>query len=385
MGFSLTEYFEKYGHDIEIAERQQKQVVENEMREWFQNAATLLCQMFDDIVGSAVTLAPGDGEIRRLVGEAAVYQMLLGADEGTEWYKQYTGGSGQTIPRYSYRPYQQLFGIFLENRSVNCTYAVAQESVQQHMPKFWAAGHLTKDSYGAFWLHLFKALPVYEENRRPYELGVILDRLGGCYALFHGNVDENDWSEKLEDILDVHWQRKCVCAPDGNAAEEAVRKRDVWNDSCPVRSLLVTRFPEITQMWEMQDLSEMDEVDILGEVYQQKPDLAVKMWRLILDTAEGCLMDPKAAEQIIQDTMEFVWNDDVSLWCILKEMKEDDHFAQQVFQSAYVGYVQEDLLKACDLSGEPELKEHLLELLHDNPFGDLDEEESEDFYRRIGM
>lgn len=136
----------------------------------------------------------------------------------------------------------------------------------------------------------------------------------------------------------------------------------------------MTRFPEITQMWEMQDLSEMDEVDILGEVYQQKPDLAVKMWRLILDTAEGCLMDPKAAEQIIQDTMEFVWNGDVSLWFILKEMKEADHFAQQVFQSAYVGYVQEDLLKACDLTGEPELKEHLLELLYDNPFGDSDEE-----------
>ena len=370
MGFRLSEYFEQYGHDIEIAERKQKQAVENEMREWFHQAASLLCQLFDDIVDSAETLAPGDGAIRRLAGEAAVYQMLLGADQGTAWYKKYTGGRGQTIPKYSYLPHQQLFGIFLEYRSVDCTFAAAQESVQQHMPQFGTAGHLTQDSCGTFWFHLLKALPGYEENQRPHALGVILDRFGSCYALFHGTMDEEDWAEQLEDIFDVHWQRKSVCAPDGNAAEEAVRNWEVWDDSCPVRSLLVTRFPEITQMWEMPALAEMDEVDLLGEVYQQKPELAVKMWRLILDTAEGCLADPRAAEQIIQDTMEFVWNGNVSLRFILKAMKQEDHFAQQVFQSAYVGAAQESLLQACDLSSEPELKEHLLELLHENPFVD---------------
>ena len=82
MGFRLSEYFEQYGHDIEIAERKQKQAVENEMREWFHQAASLLCQLFDDIVDSAETLAPGDGAIRRLAGEAAVYQMLLGGGSG---------------------------------------------------------------------------------------------------------------------------------------------------------------------------------------------------------------------------------------------------------------------------------------------------------------
>jgi len=48
-------------------------------------------------------------------------------------------------------------------------------------------------------------------------------------------------------------------------------------------------------------------------------------------------------------------------------MKQDEAFAQKMFGSAYGGYPQEELLKACDGAGEPELKEKLTLLLENNP------------------
>lgn len=62
-----------------------------------------------------------------------------------------------------------------------------------------------------------------------------------------------------------------------------------------------------------------------------------------------------------------VWYGPTSLWFVLKPMKQDEDFARLVFGSAYVGYPQEELLKACDDSGESELKANLTSLLEKNP------------------
>ena len=53
---------------------------------------------------------------------------------------------------------------------------------------------------------------------------------------------------------------------------------------------------------------------------------------------------------------------------LLKQLKHDDRLARQLFQSAYVGGTQEDLLDACDWFGEAELKMHLYSLLTQNPY-----------------
>lgn len=369
MGFDLTDFFETFGHDMEIAERKQMQTADETMRQWLQNAASLLLQCFDDILEQAQSLAPNDAEIGKLSGEAAVYQMLLGAVEGSEWNKTCTFGTGVTVPTRSYLPYQQLFSLFLKNRNINCTVEDAQKAVIRQSPLFHQEGHLTKDSYGRFWQHLLRALPAYEPYQDgPYALQVILENLSACYGLFHGDEDSDAYTAALQETLEAHWLEQCVCHPDGKAAEQAVRNWDVENDSYPVRSLLVAHFPEITQMWNTQELAELDEVDILGEIYPKNPKLAIKMWRLILDTAESHLTDPEAAKQLIWDTMELVWTGDAALCFIVDKLKQDEHFAKQIFQSAYVGYPQEDLLTYCDTFGERTLKAHLLELLNENPY-----------------
>ena len=52
----------------------------------------------------------------------------------------------------------------------------------------------------------------------------------------------------------------------------------------------------------------------------------------------------------------------------MQMLKSDDGLARQLFQSAYVGDLQEELLEACDWFGESTLKEHLQALLRENPY-----------------
>lgn len=62
-------------------------------------------------------------------------------------------------------------------------------------------------------------------------------------------------------------------------------------------------------------------------------------------------------------------NDDMlPLLVLVGEMKQDDHLARQLFQSAYIDLPQEAILNACGRLGEKELQRKLLELLDCNPF-----------------
>lgn len=53
---------------------------------------------------------------------------------------------------------------------------------------------------------------------------------------------------------------------------------------------------------------------------------------------------------------------------LLECLKIDDCLARQLFQSAYVGSPQEDILLSCSQLGERELRQKLLDLLACNPF-----------------
>ena len=92
------------------------------------------------------------------------------------------------------------------------------------------------------------------------------------------------------------------------------------------------------------------------------------MMQLLLDTAEEQLTKKGVAEQLFSwDLHDLLIKDDMQP-LLLEELKWDDHFASQLFQSAYVGDPQESLLEACDRFGESELKEHLQTLLSENPY-----------------
>ena len=92
------------------------------------------------------------------------------------------------------------------------------------------------------------------------------------------------------------------------------------------------------------------------------------MMKLLLDTAERHLQEPETAEQLLgNDLYELCQNQAVQPK-LLAQLKVDEHLVRQLFQSAYAGDLQEDILEACDWFGESVLKEHLQNLLTENPY-----------------
>lgn len=147
--------------------------------------------------------------------------------------------------------------------------------------------------------------------------------------------------------------------------EAMVRRWDFTENEDAIWDLLLATFPEAASYDEADDLGAEE---LLGAIYEKNSDLAVEMWRKVLDVSQEHLQEPERAEYLLCDLMGDVWYGSISLWFILKAMKQDENFARQVFGSAYVGYPQEELLKACDDSGEPELKVKLTSLLKNNPY-----------------
>ena len=109
---------------------------------------------------------------------------------------------------------------------------------------------------------------------------------------------------------------------------------------------------------------DMDEADLLRETGEEDPALALKMFRVLLDTAQEKLMEPEVAEHLIgYDLLElcqYFKNEQMERQ-ILKELEEDETFARQLFQSACEGAT-DPLVWDCDKYGLPQLKSKLLAL-----------------------
>lgn len=150
--------------------------------------------------------------------------------------------------------------------------------------------------------------------------------------------------------------------------EDMVRQWDFSEDEWACRDLLIAAFPESVRFWTVEELSEMDTMELLGKVGEWKPEAGIQMMKFLLDIAERHLQEPEAAEQLLEnDLYELCHNQSVQPK-LLTQLKEDEHLVGQLFQSAYVGGLQEDLLEACGWFGERALKEHLHSLLAQNPY-----------------
>lgn len=127
------------------------------------------------------------------------------------------------------------------------------------------------------------------------------------------------------------------------------------------------------QTWDKETLENTWEAEILQRIYPADPDLAIAMWRLLLDTAQEPLQkNPEAAEYLLFDAIDGVlWPGSPSrkdhLLPLLNQLEQSEPFARQVFQSAYAGKPQARLLEACDTLQKDALKKHCLALLAENP------------------
>ena len=150
--------------------------------------------------------------------------------------------------------------------------------------------------------------------------------------------------------------------------EDMVRRWDFSENEWACRDLLVAAFPEAVRFWTAEELSEIDTMELLGKVGEWKPEVGIQMMKFLLDTAEPHLQEPEVAEQLLgNDLYELCRNQTVQPR-LLAQLKEDGHLVRQLFQSAYAGDLQEELLETCDWFGESALKEHLQTLLTENPY-----------------
>ncbi len=150
--------------------------------------------------------------------------------------------------------------------------------------------------------------------------------------------------------------------------EDMVHRWDFDENEWACRDLLLAAFPDAVRRWSLEEQQDMLTMDVLLGVSEYDPHTAIRMMQLLLDTAEEQLTKKGVAEQLFSwDLRDLLIKDDMQP-LLLEELKWDDHFASQLFQSAYVGDPQESLLEACDRFGESELKEHLQTLLSENPY-----------------
>ena len=150
--------------------------------------------------------------------------------------------------------------------------------------------------------------------------------------------------------------------------EDMIRRWDLEQNEWACRDLLITAFPQATGRWSAEELAEMDTMDLLVETGRQDPETALRMVELLLSTAEGHLQEPEAANQLLGWDMSDLLVSEEMLPLLVRELRKNGRLARQLFQSAYVGRPQEELLNACGRMGEWELQQRLLELLARNSF-----------------
>ena len=150
--------------------------------------------------------------------------------------------------------------------------------------------------------------------------------------------------------------------------EDMVRRWNFSEDEWACRDLLIAAFPEAVRHWSTEELSEMDAMDLLAETCEHDPETAIQMMKLLLDTAESHLQDPEAAYFLLGNELYDLCLSGYIRPRLLDHLKTDDRLARQLFQSAYVGSPQEDILLSCSQMGERDLRQKLLDLLACNPF-----------------
>ena len=150
--------------------------------------------------------------------------------------------------------------------------------------------------------------------------------------------------------------------------EDMVRRWNFSEDEWACRDLLIAAFPEAVRHWSTEELSEMDVMDLLVETCEHDPETAIQMMKLLLDTAESHLQDPEPAYFLLGNELYDLCLSGYIRPRLLDHLKTDDRLARQLFQSAYVGSPQEDILLSCSQMGERDLRQKLLDLLACNPF-----------------
>lgn len=233
---------------------------------------------------------------------------------------------------------------------------------------------ISETDCGTFWTELLSTRPVedYYNHVDPDGLFELFSELSSAYAYFGGKKDEEmgeaqDYQNALEEAYNNHWQNKVLLHPNIERAKQFLSqgKFPDYEDIC--REILLVEYPEEVPHESAEDFDELSWEYILDDVFASNTAKGIQMWRSLLDIAEPSLKnDPKTAEKLLPD---WDWlespTDDQALPLLIA--LDDKRFVSQLFESAYIGRLQLDVLNACRSCGQEELGQHCLELALKNP------------------
>lgn len=187
---------------------------------------------------------------------------------------------------------------------------------------------------------------------------------GNSGLIPHRVLEERAAARRTKSLEDVVIQLKFVPCEDAGEPEESF--------CAPEVEKLARAYPQELSGWSGEELREMTCACLLHEVYKIQPQTAIAMWRSLLppDMDTDTLTDRRAAEDFIFE-MELVWLDAEdyrgTLLPVLDAMERDESLARLVFQSAYVGYPQLNLLRDAVYAGRTRQAAHLFALLQADP------------------
>gem|GEM_PF-1133348 len=305
-------------------------------------------------------LGAGASALQTLAEKTAFYEMTAGLRERGEW-----------IP-----PFAEILQALCVQRGGPCAPRDVEAAFRAQAPMFREEGALTPGECGKFWAALFPLLPASPrcagEGYPPALFGLfeLAEALEADFAGVGGS------SPGLYECFAAHHRRHCLLHPDTAALEDAVRRQDfsAFPFTDVYRDLLTASFPEPGRWWSCEALAGMDAEALLAAVYQKDAALSVRMWRLLLDTADERLGDPAAADGLVgleiagHCSRVRAWDCEGRFDPILDELKRDSRFARQLYQSASIRGYPESLLVVCCARGRTALMARLRALLGSSPY-----------------
>ena len=233
---------------------------------------------------------------------------------------------------------------------------------------------LSETDCGTFWTELSATRPVedYYNNVEPDELYELLRALSSVYAYFGAEPGEEvgeaqGYRRALRDAYDIHWQNKVLLHPDAERAKRllAQGKFPDYEDIC--REILLVEYPEEVPHETAEEFDELSWERVLDDVFTRDPEKGMEMWRRLLDIAEPSLKtNAKTAEKLL---LEWDWldspTDDQALPLLVA--LDDERFVSQLFESAFLGRLQSNVLEICLDCGEKTLARHCMDLALKNP------------------
>ena len=320
-----------------------------------------LAETWNDLKKALAQTAPGQTALSQLLGKVLLHHISAGI--------QHAGALPDEKKAEELR-------TFLHN-TLDLNLGESADEIMRDVKRgvlFREEAALSETDCGTFWTELLSTRPVEDYYNRvdPDGLFELFSELSSAYAYFGGKKDEEmgeaqDYRNALEEAYHTHWQNKVLLHPDVERAKRllAQGKFPDYEDVC--REILLVEYPEEVPHETAEDFDELSWERVLDDVFARDPEKGMEMWRSLLDIAEPSLKtDAKTAEKLLPD---WDWlespTDDQALPLLVA--LDDERFVSQLFESAYIGRLQLDVLNACRSCGQEELGQHCLELALKNP------------------